>query len=480
MNVIGLEVSTSAAKAILFSLEEGVTEAVSVRYREGADTLTVDPQEVVIAAKTALTRVVQAAKRPISAIGLGGAWHSLLLLDEKRRPLSPIYTWADVSASSTVERVKKDREFIMGCYQRTGHMVHAMYPAWKYYHLQTTAPEMIRQTRFISSQLEYVFEHLTGETGVSKCLASASGFFNIHQLDWDEEILKFVKLDRSQFAELKEPPFAAGLRKEIAAETGLPAGIPVTVGYADGAMNQVAIGGDREGVMSFSVGTSAAIRMVSPVPKIPATPSTWCYYLYHGKRLIGASTQGACSCIDWFLNNLPPNVRSYALLEEAASKIEIADAPFFLPFLFGERCPGWQDRRLGNFMDLKPKHGLGDLYFAILEGVLFNVYHCYQLLTKIGGVPEQIMISGGIMNSPFWLQMAADIFERDLLTTGVTNDSTVGAAILGLQAAGGMRVGESFIPKTKKGTPHPSKNSPLYRERFQRYLELYEATSMEK
>lgn len=479
MNVIGLEVSTSAAKGILFSPEEGVIDTVSVKYREGADTLTIEPQEVLVAAQEALTRVVKSTDRPISAIGLGGAWHSLLLLDEKRLPLGPIYTWADVSASSTVERLKKDRQFILNCYQRTGNMVHAMYPVWKYYHLQTTEPETVSKTRYISSQLEYVFEHLTGEIGVSKCLASASGFFNIHQLDWDQELLRFVNLDRSQFAELKEPPYAAGLRAAVAQETGLPAGIPVTVGYADGAMNQVGIGGDREGIMSFSVGTSAAIRMVSAQPIIPATPSTWCYYLYHGKRLVGASTQGACSCVDWFLNNLPPNVRSYDLLEEAAAGIKIEEAPFFLPFLFGERCPGWQDKRLGNFMDLKPGHGLGDLYFAILEGVLFNVYHCYQILTEIGGVPEKIMISGGIMNSRLWLQMAADIFERDLLTTGVTNDSTVGAAVLGVQAAGGLRTGERFTPKTSKGTPPPSKNSSLYQERFQRYLELYQATTTE-
>ncbi|NLW56645.1 MAG: hypothetical protein GX050_08585 [Firmicutes bacterium] len=168
MNVIGLEVSTSAAKGILFSLEEGVIKTVSVQYREGAEALTIDPQEVLTAAKAVLTRIVESTDRPISAIGLGGAWHSLLLLDEKRLPLGPIYTWADVSASSTVERLRKDREFVLGCYQRTGNMVHAMYPAWKYYHLQATAPETIQRTRFISSQLEYVFEHLTGETGVSK------------------------------------------------------------------------------------------------------------------------------------------------------------------------------------------------------------------------------------------------------------------------------------------------------------------------
>jgi sugar (pentulose or hexulose) kinase len=65
------------------------------------------------------------------------------------------------------------------------------------------------------------------------------------------------------------------------------------------------------------------------------------------------------------------------------------------------------------------------------------------------------------------------------LTTGFTNDSTVGAAVLGVQAAGGLRTEERYEPETRRGTPPPSKNSPLYRERFQRYLELYQATTGE-
>lgn len=47
MNVIGLEISTSAAKAILFSLEEGVIDEVLIKYgQKGADTLHLDPKRV--------------------------------------------------------------------------------------------------------------------------------------------------------------------------------------------------------------------------------------------------------------------------------------------------------------------------------------------------------------------------------------------------------------------------------------------------
>jgi gluconokinase len=398
-------------------------------------------------------------------------------LDADRLPIGPIYTWADVSAGPTVELLKADLDFSRKYYQKTGHMIHAMYPFWKYYHLLKTAPELIRKVRYISSQVEYVYEGLTGEIGVSKCITSASGFFNAHTMDWDEDLLAMVDLDPSQFSPLRDAPHWAGLRESIAKEVGLPVGLPVTVGFADGAMNQVGIGGDRAGIMSFSVGTSAAIRMVSLEPKIPDTPSTWCYYLYKGKRLVGASTQGACSCVDWFLNNLPMEIRSYDRFETEAAGIDIMKAPYFLPFLFGERCPGWQDQRLGGFFELRPSHRLADLYFAVLEGILFNVFHCYKMLTVMVGEPEKIVISGGIMNSKFWLQMAADIFGRELLTTGVTNDSTVGAAVIGIQAAGGLKQASDFEPALTRATPSPSKNIKLYQERFQKYLELYRLTA---
>ena len=58
-------------------------------------------------------------------------------------------------------------------------------------------------------------------------------------------------LGKDQFAELKDGPHWAGLRASIAGELGLQPGIPVTVGFSDGAMNQVGIGGDEQGTMSF-------------------------------------------------------------------------------------------------------------------------------------------------------------------------------------------------------------------------------------
>ena len=66
------------------------------------------------------------------------------------------------------------------------------------------------------------------------------------------------------------------------------------------------------------------------------------------------------------------------------------------------------------------------------------MYQCYQILAEVGGTPDDVLMSGGILNSSLWSQMAADIFQREILATGVANDSTVGAALIALEAVGGL------------------------------------------
>lgn len=101
------------------------------------------------------------------------------------------------------------------------------------------------------------------------------------------------------------------------------------------------------------------------------------------------------------------------------------------------------------------------------------MYQCYKILAEIGGTPGRILMSGGILNSPLWSQMAADIFEREILATGVANDSTVGAALIALESCGGIDSVEDYQPlQTMKFTPRDDKIE-IYESRFRKYLDLY-------
>jgi len=481
MKAIGLEVSTSSAKSIIFCPKNGVIAEATLPFpKDIADGPTQDPDGIVSTAIDVLKEVVASSGVDVSsigAIGLSGTWHSLLLLDKDMRPLRRISTWADSSAAPTVAEFRKDEEAVRKFYHKTGCMVHAMYPLWKWVHLSRTQPELSRRAAYFSSQIEYVYQALTSERAISKCTASGTGLMNIHSLDWDDEILEFAGIERGRLGDLVEAFHTAPLLPSIAKEVGLPPGLPVTCGSADGATNQVGIGGVSEGIMSMSVGTSGALRVAHPEPKIPDTPSTWCYYLFGGKRLAGAAINGATNCVDWYLDRLggkETGHRDYKRLEEGASAVSVENAPYFLPFLFGERCPGWYEERTGTFYRVKGSHNEFNLYYSILEGVLFNMYQCYVILVDIGGIPDNVIMSGGILNSPLWRQMAADIFKRELLATGAANDSTVGAALIALEAVGGIDSVRNYRPDVAmRFTPQDDKLE-LYERRFRTYLELYD------
>lgn len=477
LQIIALEVSTASAKCALYSPQDGITKTVERRLPpEVTDWVTQDADGMVQVALDTLKELVSQIDVSIDAIGLGGTWHSLLLLDEGLKPLHPISTWADLMAKDLVADLRQDRAYVQEHYHRTGCMTHAMYPLYKYRYLSQTAPELIKEARFVSSQIEYLFLQLTGERAVSHANASGSSLYNLHISSWDQDLLAEVGLTVDKLSELKSNFYLGALTPEVAQFVGLPSGTPVTVGMPDGALNQVAVGGANKGVMSFSVGTSGALRLAVDEPTLPKEPSTWCYHLMDGTYLAGAATNGTNN-LDWFMENAAASGQDYAYYNQAVASVDPADAPFFVPFIYGERCPGWGENRLGGFLGLKPQHNRAQMYYAVLEGILFNLYQCYEILSTTAGEPEQIMVSGGIMNSPTWLQMASDIFDRELFTTGTKNDSTFGAALVAAAAlAGGsaaLQTLTSDISSVSVSRPRGREISRVYKERYRRYLELY-------
>jgi len=476
MNVLALEVSTSSAKALVYSSVEGVKAISAVPYGEQvSDVASQDAEGVYKTLEQCIEKVMDSGNYKIDAIGLCTAWHSLLFLDKNRKPLGRIMTWADTQAGETARKYRNDDVFCRWFYKITGCMIHSTYPIWKYIDLKTKKPDFFKNVAFLSSLQEYVFEKLTGEIAVSKTVASGSGMLNIRNLKWDEAVLNFAGLDESQLAHLREPDYTAPLNAQSAERFNLEEGIPVILGGADGALNQIGAGAIEKGTMTLSIGTSAALRFATDQPVLPQNPATWCYYIGKNKWVAGASTAGAGNCVEWFVKKLNNGSGlSYADADNAVERIDKETAPWFLPFLYGERCPGWEDYRMGGFCGLKGEHRIGHLHYAVLEGVLFNLYHCYSILREVLEPAEQIRVSGGIINSEIWLQMAADIFQSEVVTSEIEHASILGAVALVLYSQGEIKNLQDFKPQIGKKIIPSKKNKEFYMRRFESYMEWYQ------
>lgn len=475
MNILAVEASTSSAKALLYSSDKGVLKSANIAFsKDICDTATQDSGGIFRALIKAIKKISEASVYKIDAISICTTWHSILLLDKNRKPIDRIITWANNEAAETTTKYRKNESFSNWYYNKTGCMVNCTYPYWQYIHYKNTYPEKIKDVAFLSSQQEFIFEQLTGEIAASKSTASGSGFFNIHSLDWDDDLLEYAAINRAQMSELKEPRYFAPLKGDVAKELELTEGIPVLVGNSDGGMNQLGAGGMEKGIMTLSIGTSGALRVISEKPLIYAKPATWCYYLGDNMRILGAATSGAGNCVDWFVNNFCSiSGIGFDVLEKLLFQISIENAPIFLPFLYGERCPGWKDDRTGGFKELKAAHSIGDMYYAILEGILFNLYQCYKTLTCLVDEPQQIRISGGILRSEFWTQMAADVFQKEVIVSDFEHQSLLGAAVYALNIL------QNSIPLCfevqhlgRKVIPNQSLKN-LYSRRYKKYIEIY-------
>jgi gluconokinase len=473
MNILVLESSTTSAKAMLYSTKNGVVNTIDKVYEKKYPDTSIHDAEMVFSQTVALGKQM-CVNREIDIIVLSGTWHSVMLCDKQINPVTPVYTWAFVGANDLCKKLRMNKEYTKNFYNRTGCMVNAIYPAFKLMLLKEQGYDLSQY--FIMGQGSYNYYKLTGQRVVMDSMASGSGLLNTHTKQYDSDILKEIGISDTQLGRIVSYRDTYPLTKEGAELLGLKQGIPVVPTGPDGGLNQVGAGALKDGVMTFSVGTSGALRLSAQKPIISENQSTWCYMSPYS-WLSGVATSGCCNCVDWVKDKLFNNELSYLDIERNFSNTSfdnmVVDQPVFLPFLFGERCPGWNDERNASFNNVKPEHSAFDIYHSVLEGTLYNLYQSYLELTELNGLPKKIKLSGGILHSKYWSHMCADIFNMEMEVDETQHSSLMGGAVLGLALLDEkLRIEDFEVPSNCKIVPN-TKNNKVYLERYNNYLKYY-------
>jgi len=355
-------------------------------------------------------------------------WHSLVPVDANDRPLTPVLTWRDVAGSPP----PLDPD---AYHRRTGCFLHpAFWPA----KLTRLAAEGIDAARYLSFG-DYLLLHLAGEVRTSVSTASGTGLYDPNRLDWDEETLTALGLERDRLPPVSDDPVA---------------GVWPPVG--DGACSNLGTGcvtPDRAAVM---VGTSAAARILRTERSVEPRPGLFLYRLDGGRFCEGGALSDGGNLHAWLL-------RTLAGVDTAgiADRPPAAHGVRFLPFLGGERSLGWDPDRRGAIEGLTFATTAADIAQAALEGV------CYQLadvLDAIGGVTSVVATGAGLLANPGWLQVLADVLGQPVEVSGVAEGSARGAALIALERVG-LPVPEAPIARVVE---------PRL-DRYERYLHVRQA-----
>lgn len=475
MLVLALESSTSSAKAILYDSEKGVIKTESQHYAPEYCRDGVTGTEEVFRLTMEMGRSV-AAGQDVAAVALACTWHSIAVCDQEMRSAGGTYAWNYMAPSALCKGARADKALSDTLYQRTGCMPHVTYMRQTLRYLRENGLDL--KDKLFPSQGAYNFFQVTGAFLETPNVMSGSGFLNIRGLHYDDFALDYAGISENQLGILATYKDVRPLNQRAAQMLGISSGIPVVPAHADGALNQIASGAALVGRMTLSVGTSGAIRLTTDHPVLPAGHQLWSYYGV-ADWMSGAAISGACNCIDWFRDTLMGGRMDFSELDKGEESP--ANLPVFLPFMFGERNPGWRDDRLGGFFDIRPGHTANEMYRAVQAGILFNLFQCYEELTKDVGVPEEIYVSGGILHSKRWTQMTADIFGSRIRAVKNLNASSVGAAVLAMNAVGAISDIRAFtrdIEDAVEVLPRPA-YAKQYKALYERYLEHYDLSARE-
>jgi xylulokinase len=328
---------------------------------------------------------------------------------------------------------------------------------------------------------DYVRLMLTGDKATDASDASGTLAFDVGRRAWSGELLDALELPAAWFPRVHEGTEPAGaLRAEVAAELGLPSGLPVAAGAGDNAAAAVGVGVTSAGLASSSIGTSGVV--FAPTDGFTPDPSgrvhAFCHALPGAYHLM-AVVLSAGGSLRWWRDTLGGAATFDELVAEAAAVPPGAEGLLFLPYLTGERTPHLDPEARGAFAGLTIRHGRGHLTRAVMEGVCFALRDGLEVMRRLGMRDEHLRAVGGGARSELWRALQADVLGRPLRRTVADEGPAYGAALLGGVAAGAFAgVGEAvgLVRLRDEVTEPDPARARRYDELHEIYASLYPAT----
>jgi xylulokinase len=477
--LIGVDVGTSGTRALAVTTDgELVAEANRphelLTPRPGWSEQ--DPGQWWDAAQAALAEVAAAAE-DVVGLGLTGQMHGSVFLDSAGDVIRPALLWNDqrtaAECAEITERVGAERLLeIAGNPALTG------FQAPKVLWLARHEPDAYARVASVLLPKDYVRLRLTGEHATDASDAAGTLLLDVRARDWSPAILDALEIPRAWMPAVHEGPEVTGtVRDDLAAELGLPRGLPVAAGGGDNAAAAVGVGVVREGSLSSSIGTSGVIfsHRDAFAPDPSGRVHAFCHAVPGAWHLMSV-TLSAGGSLSWWREQLGGDFD--ALVGEADAVEAGAEGLVFLPYLTGERTPHLDPDARGGFVGLTVRHGRGHLTRAVMEGVAFSMRDGLEIMRDLGTPDDDVRAVGGGARSPLWLQLQADVYGRAIRRTVIDEGPAYGAALLAGVAAGAfadVNDAAARVRLREEVTEPDPERARRYEELYGVYASLYPA-----
>jgi gluconokinase len=479
--ILALDIGTSSVRAMLFDRAGRAVQGM--RARQSYELHTTRDGAVEADPDTMLERIWRCidtlSERGGGLMGrVGGVAvctfvSNVLGVDKQGHAIVPLITYADTRSVEDVAHLSGDLDEET-VHQRTGCKFHTSYLPARLRWLARTQLEVFERVERWMSIGEYMELRLFGETAVSHSVASWTGLLDWRRLKWDELLLAAVSVDEERLSRLTDVQvFRQGLRDPFAKRWPALRDVPWYPAIGDGAAANIGSGCTSPERVAVTMGSTSAVRLITEedVERVPH--GLWCYRVDRRRLLPGGALSEGGNVFAWMQKRL--NLPHPLAVDELLAAMEPdAHGLTVLPFLAGERSPGWVGEARATLHGLSLATTSLDMLRASMEAVAYRIALIFDRLAPLLPPHHQVVASGGaLLNSPAWGQIVADVLGRPVTISRVEEASARGASLLALEAMGHLEhiseaasfLGRPVEPRERWHT--------VYRKAMERQQEIY-------
>ncbi|MCR6720512.1 MAG: glycerol kinase GlpK [Chitinophagaceae bacterium] len=446
--VLSLDQGTTSSRAIVFDKQGQIVSIAQkefTQYFPQPGWVEHDANEIWSTQLGVATEAILKAgitTRDVVAIGITNQRETTVVWDRQtHQPIYPAIVWQDRRTAEYCDQLKRENKAEM-IRSKTGLVTDAYFSGTKVKWILENVPgarEKAQRGELCFGTIDsWLLWKLTDgkvhATDVSN--ASRTLLYNIHTLQWDEELLQLMNIPASMMPEVRSSSEVYGTSETILAGTGIP-----VAGIAGD--QQSALFGQMcttPGMVKNTYGTGCFMLMnTGNKPVVSSnnllTTIAWkvngeVQYALEGSVFIGGAV------VQWLRDGLRL-IQTSAEVEPLALKAEDNGGVYMVPAFTGLGAPYWNQHARGIIVGIT--RGSSDAHFAraAVQSIAFQSMDLLKAMEADAGIPiKELRVDGGATINNALMQFQCDILNTTVVRPAVTETTALGAAYLAGLAVG--------------------------------------------
>jgi glycerol kinase len=260
--------------------------------------------------------------------------------------------------------------------------------------------------------------------------------YNIHTLEWDEEILTRLDIPRSMLPEVKPSSYVYGLTTPGIFSDEIP-----IAGVAGD--QQAALFGQgcfESGECKNTYGTGCFLLMNTGEEAIQSNHGLLTTIAASDNNKVQYALEGsvfvAGAAIQWLRDELQI-IKTAAESEECAMEVENSNGVYVVPAFSGLGAPYWDQYARGTIIGITRGANKNHIVRAVLESIAYEVYDVIKAMEQDASlVIKHLKVDGGACANNFLMQFQADILDTTVMRPDCIETTALGASYLAGLATG--------------------------------------------